>query len=113
MQARSKEEVAQLQARCDEFWHHLEPTQYARDKRYLSQGLEWMQMEEHQPQSAATSNGRVGTGDTTLIERVEPSSFGAADGRLFVHLSSSKTYCMSWRSLEDKVLMFRWRSQNK
>ena len=60
LQARSKEEVAQLQARCDEFWHHPEPTQYARDEGYLSQVLEWMQMEEHQPQSAATSKWKSG-----------------------------------------------------
>ena len=42
----SKEEVAQLQARCDEVRHHPEPTQYARDEGDLSQQLEWMQMEE-------------------------------------------------------------------
>ena len=43
---RSKEEVAQLQARCHEYRHLHEPTQYARDGGYLSQKLKWMQMEE-------------------------------------------------------------------
>ena len=33
---RSKEEVAQLQARCDEFWRHLELPQKTRDEAYLS-----------------------------------------------------------------------------
>ena len=37
---RSSEEVVQLQARCNEFWRHLGPTQYARDKRYLFPGKE-------------------------------------------------------------------------
>ena len=32
----------------------------------------------------------VGADDTTLIERVEPTSFGAAGGRLLVPLTSSK-----------------------
>ena len=53
---RSKDEVAQLQARC-EFWRYLEPTQYARDEVNHSPELEWMQMEENQPESAATGSG--------------------------------------------------------
>ena len=48
-------------------------------------------MEEHQPGSAATGSGGMGTDDTTFIKRVEPSSFGAAGDRLLVHPSSSKT----------------------
>ena len=87
---RSKEEVAQLQARCDEFWHHLVPTQYARDEGYLSQELEWLCMEENRLGSAATGSGGKGTDDTTLIERGEQSSFVAEGDRLPVHLSSSK-----------------------
>ena len=39
-------------------------------------------MEETQPWSAATGGGRVGTDETTLIERVEPSSSGATGDRL-------------------------------
>ena len=70
---RSEEEVAQLQARCREFWHHPEPTQYARNEGYLSQELQWMHIEETQPASAATG----GTDDTALIERVESNSCGA------------------------------------
>ena len=62
-----------MQARCSDIRHLPEPTQYARDERHLSQELEWMQMEEYPPESASTSNGRVDTDDTTLIERVEPS----------------------------------------
>ena len=34
-------------------WGHPEPTQYARHAAYLSQELEWMQMEEHPLGSAA------------------------------------------------------------
>ena len=35
-----------------------------------------MPLEEHQPESAATGNERVGTDDTTLMTRVEPRSLG-------------------------------------
>ena len=51
---------------------------------------EVMQTEENQPEYAAKGNGRVGIDETTLIERVEPSFFGAAGDRLLVHLSSSR-----------------------
>ena len=51
----SKDEVAQLQVRCNACWH-LEPTKHARDEGYLSQELEWMPMEENHSESAATSN---------------------------------------------------------
>ena len=47
-------------------------------------------MEEHQRESVGTGSGTVGIDDTTLIERVEPSSFGAEGDRLFVHVSSPK-----------------------
>ena len=40
--------------------------------------------------STAAGSGGLGADDTTLIAEVEPSSFRAADDRLFVHLSSSK-----------------------
>ena len=33
---RSEEEVAQLQARCNDFGRQLEPTQFTRDEGYLS-----------------------------------------------------------------------------
>ena len=56
-------------------------TQHARDEGYLSQELEWMQMEETQPEPATEGSGRMGTDDTTLIVRVAPSSFGAAGDR--------------------------------
>ena len=47
-------------------------------------------MEDSQPGSAATGGGGIGADDTTLIERVEPSSFVVAGDRLLVDLSSSK-----------------------
>ena len=54
-----------------------------------------MQMEENQPGSAATGGGRVGTDDTTLIERVEPSSYIAASYRLPARLNRSySTACL-------------------
>ena len=93
---RSKEEVAQLQARCNEFGHLLEPTQSTRDEGYFSPELELMQMEENEPGSAATGCVRMGTDETTLIDRVEPSPFVVAGDRLPVHPSSSKiTACLS------------------
>ena len=53
-------------------------------------------MEENQSESAATGCGRVGTDHTTSMERVAPSSLGAAGDRLPVHLSSSKnTACLA------------------
>ena len=85
---RSKQEVAQMQARCHAFRHLPDPTQPARDEGYHSQEQEWMQMEDHQPACAATSGGRVGTSDT-LTERVEPRSFVAAGDRVLVHLSNA------------------------
>ena len=54
-----------------------------------------MQKEEHLLVSAATGRVGMGTHDTTLIGRVEPSSFGAVGDRLLVHLTSSKnTACL-------------------
>ena len=47
---RSEEEVAQLQGRCNDTWRNPEPTLYTRDVAYLS--LEWMHIEEEQPESA-------------------------------------------------------------
>ena len=91
----SQEEVAQLQTRSIDSWPHPEPTQYARDEGYLSQELQWLLMEEHQLESAATGGGRVGTHCTTLLERVETRSIGAADDCLSVH--QLKNYCVSWR----------------
>ena len=46
-------------------------------------------MEQNQHGSAATGSGGIGTQDTTLIERVEPSSVVAAGDRLPDHLDSS------------------------
>ena len=46
-------------------------------------------MEEHQLGSAARASGGMGTEDTTMIERVEPTSFAAAGDRLLVHLSAA------------------------
>ena len=94
----SKEEVAQLHCKlaATNFGHLPEPTQYARDEGCLSPDLAWVHMEETQPGSAATGGGRVGTDDTSLIERVESSSFVSAEDRLLVH-QQFKNYCMSWR----------------
>ena len=36
-----------------------------RETKNTSQELEWMQLEEHQPRSAATGGGDFGTDDTT------------------------------------------------
>ena len=55
----STAEVALLQARCNEFWYHAEPTQYARDEGYLSQEMEWMYVEENQLGSAAAGSGAL------------------------------------------------------
>ena len=93
---RSKEELAQLQARCYEFRHHPEPPQYARDEGYVLQELEWMQWKTTGPISAATSSGGMGTADTTVIERVEPSSTVAAM-TAFLSISAVQNCCMSWR----------------
>ena len=46
-------------------------------------------MAENQAESAATGSRGLCTDDTSLIGRVEPSSFGAAGDRLPVELSSS------------------------
>ena len=46
-------------------------------------------MDETQPGSVIASGGGVGTDDTTLAERVDPSSFVAAGGRMLVHLNNS------------------------
>ena len=71
-------------------------------------------METTQPGCAAAGSEGMGTDDTTLTERVEPSSFVAAGDRLLVHLNSSLQYCMLWRYPDSrKVLMFLWRSQNR
>ena len=92
---RFKEKDAQLQARCNEFKRHPEPTQFSRDK------LEWMQTEEHQPGSAAT-------------EVVESSSFVAAGDRLPVHLNTcDSTACPGDTRLPKKVVMVVWRSHNE
>ena len=50
-------------------------------------GCTWKKMS---PESTATGGGGVGTDETTLTERVEPTSFAAAGDRLPVRLSSSK-----------------------
>ena len=55
----------------------------------ISQELEWMQVEEHLAELAATGSGGMGTDVTTLIEVVEPSSVAAVGGRLLVRRSSS------------------------
>ena len=79
---RSKEEVAQSQARCNEFWHHRDPTQCTRDEANLSPELEWMHMEENHIGSGARGGGGMGIDVTTLAEGVAASSFAAAGDRL-------------------------------
>ena len=49
-----------------------------------------MRIEVHEPGSAVTSGGGLGTDDTTSTEVVEPSSFVATGDSLPVHRSSSK-----------------------
>ena len=80
---RSEDEVAELQARSKKVWCYLEPTQHMQDEEHSSE-LEWVHMEENQPESAATGGG-WSTDDTTLIEGVEPSSCAAPGDRLSVH----------------------------
>ena len=71
-------------------------------------------MEENQPECGATSSGGLGTDDTTLIERVELSSFVAAGDCLLVHLSKSKfLHVLEVPRQPYNVLFFRWRSKNK
>ena len=55
---------------------------------------------KNHPGSAHPGGGGMGTDDTTLIERVELSSFGAAGDRLPVHHQQFETWCMSWRYLD-------------
>ena len=64
---------------------HPEPTQYTRDVGYFSQELQRMDMEDNQPESAATGCGGLGADE----EGVEASPFAAAGHRLPVHLNSS------------------------
>ena len=72
---------------AEKIWRTPEPIQYTRDEGYLSQELEWMERNQHG--SDATGSGGIGTQDTTLIERVEPSSVVAAGDRLPDYLNSS------------------------
>ena len=68
----------------------------------------------NQPKSAATGSGRVGTDDTTLIERVEPSSSGAVGDRLPVLSTVQRLlHVLEIPGHPHKVLMFRCRSPNK
>ena len=46
------------------FWRTREPTQYPPDEAHLTQELEWMHTEEHQPESAAAGSGGMGIDDT-------------------------------------------------
>ena len=78
---RSKDEVAQLQARSREIWRDPEPTHSIREMKYI--------VHQNQPESAAIGCGELGTDVTILMEGVEPSSFAAAGDRLLVHLNSS------------------------
>ena len=59
-----------------------------REMKDISQELEWMQLEEHQPGSAATGGGGMGTDDTTQTEHLEASSSVAAGDRFPAHLNS-------------------------
>ena len=71
----------------------------------ISQELEWMQMEEHQPASVATGSGGMDTDDPIFTERVEPSSFVAA---LSISAVQKRTECPgdTWTSAQSfKVLV--------
>ena len=59
----SEEEVAQLQARCNDLWHELEPTQQTRDEADLSATGEYT--EDNQTGFAATGCGGLDTDDST------------------------------------------------
>ena len=88
-----------MQDHCNEFWHHSEPAQHARDGGYLSRAG----VDAHGKISLdlLPSSGGLGTDDTTLSEVVEPSSFDAAGDRLLVHLNCSySTACGGARTRE-------------
>ena len=70
---RSKEE-AQLQPRCNEIWHLLESTQYARGEGLPRPRNGVHALGRTKLESDRTGRRRVGT-YATLIETVEPSSF--------------------------------------
>ena len=107
---KSFEEVAPLQDRCNEFWHHPEPAQHARDEGYLSRaGCTW----EKISLDLLPSSGGMGTDDTTLSEVVEPSSFDAAGDRLLVHLNCSySTACGGARTRGETQLPRRGKLKN-
>ena len=104
-----KMRVAQLQARCNDFWRDLKLTQFSRDGVHYSPELEWMHMEEKQPESGATGAGRMCADDTTF-----PSYFAAAGDRLPVHLNnSSSAACPGDPRQHLKVPKFLWGSSNE
>ena len=67
----------------------LQLPQHTREEVLPSPELQWMHIEEDQPESLATGSGGLGTDDTSLIERAVPSSSVAAGAHLLVHLTSS------------------------
>ena len=73
----------------------LSPTQYARDLENLSQGLQWMHVEENKPVSAAGNTG-LGTDDTNVTEVVEPTCSVATGYRLPVHLNRFLQYLLKY-----------------
>ena len=88
---RSKEEVATCKLAAKSFGFIVSPHNM-REMKDTSlkgwSGCKWMKLE-----SAVTDWGRVGTDDTTLIERVELSSFGVA-------CEQRATVCLSTGDLE-------------
>ena len=86
---RSRGDVVELQARCNELWHHPEPysTRVIEDTSLKTWSrCKWKKVcLDLLPQVF----GGLGIDDTTVTERVEPSSFVAAGDRLPVHLNSS------------------------
>ena len=72
---------------ANEFWRYPEPRKKTRDDVYQPPELEWMHMEENQPDVLLLVAEEWST--TTCTDGVEPSSFAAADDGLPVLLNSS------------------------
>ena len=86
---RSKEEVAQLQARCNELWHQSVATQCTRDAGYLSR----VGMDAHRRKPSVVLLPEAVAEwvlmNTTLIEKGGAEFVCSTGDRLPVHLNSS------------------------
>ena len=73
-----------------------------------------MQLKEHQPESAATGSGKVGTDDTALIETVNRVlSVQRVTACLSISAAQKILHVLELPGQLHKVQMFFWKSQNK